>query len=357
MTFNTPINSVSFGNVAYCLIREYFSRGNDFNFIPIGNVDLSSYKEEPDFKAALDIAAKRGKFNHNRKDTTIRLWHLDGSYESVSDQRNLITFHETSELTQFEKNVLDQQDVVFVTSTYTKKVFEAFGVKCKVVYMPLGFDSRNFGKLNKKYYDDGSIVFGLFAKMEGRKNTLRVLSAWAKKYGNNKKYRLHAAISNPFIPVEQQAALINNALGGQKYWNINFLPFFGKNEQYNDVLNSIDIDLTGMSSCEGFNLPAFHTTCLGKWGVFLNAHVHADYANADNAILVEPSGFRRAEDGMFFRTGHYINQGMWVDFKDEDLIQAMEAAEKKAKTPNTLGEALKEKFNYQKTLDCLLGNV
>lgn len=357
MTFNCPINSVSFGNVSYCILREIFERGVDFNFFPIGNVDVSSYNEEPEFQKALDRAARQARVTHSRNNKTVKLWHISGAHESVSDKRNLITFHETSELTLAEKNILNQQDTIFVTSSYTKKVFEAFGVKSKIVYLPLGFDSRHYKKLDKTYYNDGSIVFGLFAKMESRKNTLRVLRSWAKKYGNNKKYRLHAAISNPFIPAEQQSAMISHALGGEKPFNINFLPFLSKNEQYNDILNSIDIDLTGMSSCEGFNLPAFQTTCLGKWGVFLNSHVHMDYATSENAILVEPSGFRRAEDGMFFRVGEQFNQGMWVDYKDDDFIQAMELAEKKAKTANTLGEALSEKFNYQKTVDILLENV
>ena len=54
-----------------------------------------------------------------------------------------------------------------------------------------------------------------------------------------------------------------------------------------------------MSGAEGWNLPAFNATALGKWSIVLNSSSHTDWANSDNSILVEPNGTETAEDGNF----------------------------------------------------------
>ena len=73
--------------------------------------------------------------------------------------------------------------------------------------------------------------------------------------------------------------IIAQALEGKTYGNINFLPRLGTNSEVNEMLNSIDIDLSGLSGAEGWNLPAFNSTCLGKWSMVLNCTSHKDWAN------------------------------------------------------------------------------
>ena len=48
---------------------------------------------------------------------------------------------------------------------------------------------------------------------------------------------------------------IRGIFDGKNYGNINFLPFLPKNSQVNDYLNSIDIDLGGMS---GVKVGTYH---------------------------------------------------------------------------------------------------
>jgi hypothetical protein len=356
MNIHCPLNSVSFGQVSLNILKELFKRGMEVNLFPNGKWDLSSYNITPEFGQFLVDSAENARDKFDRYLPGLKVWHISGLMDTYSERRYALTFHETDRLTPTEINILNSLDVVFVTSTYTKSVFESAGLSCEVVYMPLGFDSDHFSRMDEPAYDDGRIVFGLFGKLETRKSTLRVLKAWADKYGNNKKYMLHAAVTNPFIDVDIQRQMIGQVLG-KNFFNINFLPFVVKNDQYNQNLNSIDIDLTGMSRCEGFNLPAFQTLCLGKQGIFLDAHVHQDYAKDGGGIMVPTSGNMEVHDGIFFKKGEKFNQGFWPDFKDEDLIGAMEQAESVAKVRNTLGEGLKEKFNYEKTADILLSNV
>jgi hypothetical protein len=96
---------------------------------------------------------------------------------------------------------------------------------------------------------------------------------------------------------------------------------------------------------------------LGKWSVVLNEHVHKDFANESNSILVKSSGMRDAEDGIFFKKGFFVNQGLWFDFKDEDLEEALEKAAELAKTPNPNGEALATEFSWARTVDTILANI
>jgi hypothetical protein len=351
VNFNVPINQVSFGNVSYCILKEIYKRKNNVpKFFPIGNIGFDVFEEDAEFRNAVIASANGAQASFSRKDPSFKLWHINGSESAISDKRFLMTFHETDRITDAEKNILNQQDLIFVTSQYTKKVFEDGGVK-NVVYCPLGFDANHFGFVETPKED--SIKFLLTGKSENRKNTLRILALWAKKFGNDKRYSLLCQINNPFVSPEMQKMQLSQALGGKQHFNISFLPFLPKVTLFNKLLNAIDIDLTGMSACEGFNLPAFHSLALGKWGIFLNAHAHKDYATEENAILVNPSGMRLAEDGQFFRRGELFNQGEWFEFDNDEFISAMELSLTKVGTVNENGLKLKEKFNYEKTVEIM----
>ncbi len=355
-TFNAPLNRVSFGQVTISLLREIFSRNSieSFRLFPISNIDLQSFIIDENFKNNLEKSINGAQLSHNRNIPTVKLWHIQDLLNSLSDKRIAITFHETSELTDSEKNILNQLDIVIVTSSYTKQVFEDAGLK-NVVLMPLGFDTTHFKTLPQHKLD--AIVFNLSGKLEDRKNTLKILKTWNKVFGGNKKYRLNCTVFNPFISQEDQTRMVVSALGGKIPWNINFIPPQIANTDYNKVLNACDIDLTGLSSCEGFNLPAFQALCLGKWGIFLNAHVHKDYATSKNSILIEPSGMRPAHDNIFFKSDGLFNCGQWHDFKDEDLESALLESIKYAGNINKNGLTLRDQFSYSKSCDILLQSV
>ena len=353
LNVNCPLNSVSFGNVSYNILREFFKKGINVNFFPIGDrVDIGAYDKTPQaFISYLNNAANRRLLDYSALSPTFKLWHIMGSETRVGKNQALMTFHETSQLTDFEKNVLINQDKIFVTSSYTKSVFEGNGIK-NVVFVPLGFD-EDFGKTNKTYLPD-KIHFGLLGKYEYRKNTARIIKSWLKIFGNNPKYQLSCAISNPFIEKSMFQTEIFSILEGKNYNNINFVPVMNTNSEVNDFLNSIDIDLGGLSGSEGWNLPSFNATCLGKWSVVLNATAHKDWATKENSILVEPSRMKEAHDGMFFVKGSHVNQGYFFDLSDEEMSAAIEHSASFAKRPNPEGEKLVSSMTYRHTAETVL---
>jgi glycosyltransferase involved in cell wall biosynthesis len=359
ISIEAPINSLSFGNCTFNILKSLFKKGERVLLSPIGDrIDVSSFDSlDIEFSNWLENSIKSFNENHKRGNPSLKLWHINGSLSSLSNKPNLFTFYELDSPTKTEKNILENQNKVFVSSSFTKEVFEKNGVQ-NVVFCPLGFDDSSFKTTNKKYHEDGKIVFGLVGKLEKRKQHHKVLSAWAKKYGNNSNYMLNCSIRNPFIDEKSQSEAIMSILGGQKFYNINFLDFMPKNSDYNDYLNSNDI-IIGMSAGEGWGLPEFQSVCLGKHAVILNAHAYKDWANSENATLVESNSKIDCYDGIFFHKGAEFNQGQYFDWDEDEFINACEEAEKKFKENpvNEKGLELKDNFTWSNTVDTILDNI
>jgi len=357
-TLNVPINAVSFGQVSTLILRELYKRNTDINLLPIGNsADLSTQEVDQSFYNYISSKSSDFLANIRRSDACFKLWHLNGSLESVSDRRYLLSFYELDSPTKSEINIVKNHDKVFFTSKYTVDIFKLFGCN-NVHYLPLAFDKYNFSKLNKQYFNDDRIIFNLTGKLEKRKHHKKVIQTWLKKYGNQHGYHLHCAIYNPFLKEEDNKALLNSILEGKEYFNISFIGNMPKNAMYNDYLNSADI-IIGMSGGEGWGLPEFHSVAIGKHAIILNAHSYKDWANKDNSILVEPSSKIEAVDNMFFHKGQPFNQGNIFIFDDEEFIAGCEKAIERVKSNklNSEGLKLQDKFTSEKFANDVLNII
>jgi hypothetical protein len=353
--FEAPINSLSFGNVAVNLLREMWKAGHEVGLFPIGNnADASAHTIDPEFSKWIQNSID-GRFDLLKKDIpTIKLWHLNGSENRKTKEQYLLSFYECSQPTKVEKTLVDLQTKTFLSSAYSVEKFENVGCD-NVKPFTLGFDP-SFNVTGKKYLP-GRIHFGLMGKFEHRKHTAKIIKTWLERYGNNPKYLLSCCITNPFFKEDQMKSIIASTLEGKQYSNINFLPYLKSNAEVNDFMNAIDIDLTGLSGAEGWNLPSFNATCLGKWSVVLNATSHKDWANSENSILVEPSSTIPIYDGVFFNPNQPFNQGVMFDWSKESAIEAFEAAEKKIGETNESGLLLGKSFTYEKTLNQILSEI
>ena len=350
---NAPISSLSFGNVSVNILRELFKKNIDLIFFPIGDkAEMEAYdKIEPDFVKYLQ-AATNDRYSKISKDIpSLKLWHIFGSETRYSKNQSLFTFHEVSEVTNIEKNLLSLQDKIFVSSNYTKNIFNLNGLD-NVTHVPLGFDN-DFQITNKTYLQD-KIHFGILGKFENRKNTARIIKSWLKLFGNKPEYQLSCAITNPFLDKARFQNELLKVLEGKQYNNLNFVPYMQTNSEVNDYLNSIDIDLGGLSGAEGWNLPSFNATALGKWSVVINATAHKDWATKDNSILIEPSSLKDCYDDVFFKKGQSFNQGQFFDISDQEMDDAILKSLSYAKTPNPEGLKLQKQFTYEKTVETIL---
>jgi len=352
--FEAPLNQVSFGNVTYNILKVFFKKVQQdpsfkVSYFPIGNIELSAFDKMPKDFALWVKSLVDNRFTNLSKDAiTLKLWHINGAEKRMTSRQALLTFYELDQPTVAEKAIVGLQDAAFFSSSYAANSFVAAGYQ-NVQSIPLGFDP-DFYITGKKYLE-GKINFLLMGKFEKRKHTDKIVKMWAKLYGNNPKFQLTCCIINPFLPKDFTQKVIVSYK--QMASNINVLPFVTTNSEVNDILNSADIDLSGLSGAEGWGLPAFNATCLGKWSVVLNATSHKDWATRDNAILVEPSGKIEAYDGVFFKKGSEFNQGNIYDFNEDEAIQAIQKAVALAenKVLNQAGIKLGQNFTYENTVE------
>lgn len=352
--FDAPINSLSFGNVAFNFLREMWEKNIDVCLFPHGNTaDFEAFdKADPKLIEWIKFSAFNRYRKLDKKNPTLKLWHLNGAEQRVAPKQFLYTFYECDSPTEEELAIVKSQEHVFFSSSESCDIFKKYGCD-NVSFVPIGFD-KDFHKTNKKYLGDDIIHFGLIGKLEKRKNTQTIIKTWLSKYGNNPKYQLTCLVNNPFFSEEDFKNIINQTIGGKRWTNLNFLPTLKTNSEVNEVLNAIDIDLSGFSNGEGMNLSSFNATALGKWSIVSNCSAHKDWANSENAILVDPIGKQSCVDNYFFRHGAPFNQGNYYCLSVDSLIEAMEKSEKLAKTPNSNGELLREKFSYSKTIDSIV---
>ena len=347
-----PVNGLSFGQVSICILNELYKKGLEPCLFPI-NEDISSYSLDQKFVQWLKDCIKKTASNHKKDDVVFQLWHLNATALSNPSRRNvMLSFYELDSPTPAEINIASNIDKLAFTCSHSKEIFEKEGINSAVV--PLGFDSSHFAKLDKEYYDDGRIVFNLCGKLEKRKRHQKIIKAWAKKFGGDKKYHLQCSIHNHFLNKEMPA-LINRILDGKKYFNIQFLDFMSKNNVYNDYLNSADIIL-GCSGGEGWGLPEFHSVAMGKHSVIMNCTGYKEWADDKNSVLLEPASKIDSQDGVFFHKGSEYNQGKIFDFDEDSFIDCCEKAIKRVESNklNKEGLKLQSDFTYLKTTDKIL---
>jgi glycosyltransferase involved in cell wall biosynthesis len=350
---NAPINSVSFGQVSMTWLRKLYERKLALPIFSIGGqVDLSTQQIDTAFQAWLQGNINEAYATHSRSNTAIKLWHLEGSIESVSEKQVLFSFYELDHPTKQEINVGKNNTLVF-SSKYSCEVFADCGVESH--YIPLGFDSYNFKRIEKKYFSDNRIVFNVVGKLEKRKRHEKTIRTWIKKFGNNPKYFLQCAIYNPFLSEKDNAGLVHNILEGKKYFNVNFLGFMAKNHVYNDFLNSGDV-VIGTSGGEGWGLPEFHSVAMGKHAVIVDAHGYKGWATEKNSVLLKVSGKIDCYDGVFFKQGRPFSQGQIFDFNEDDLADSLDLAIARVEKDrlNAQGLKLQEEFTIDKSLDALI---
>ena len=358
LTVEAPINHLSLGNCSVAILREFWKKKIDINLIPIGPYDVGAFdKYEPEFLAWLKESSK-GLSRFSKNDDYLKLWHINGSHSRIGKRNFLYTFHELNKLTAAETNICAQYDKVFVPCEWNKEIFQNNGLT-NVDSVPLGFDSVHFKQLKGRHYDQNLTCWSIYGKFEKRKAHLEAIKGWIELYGNKPNHVLHLSLSNPFLQRGEEIKIILNQLGLPAIPHyINFLGFSSLNSEYNKVLNVADI-VIDMSRGESFSLPSFQAVALGKHAVLHNATGIKQWANAQNAVLVESSGEIEPWDGRFFGPGQDFNQGNYYDWNMDQYKDAL----KKAFTRSTFdrenkeGLKLAETFTWQKCAEGILWQV
>ncbi len=355
LNLSLPLNSLSLGQVSFNLVRELYKMGISCVIFPKGPVDLSAYQIDKKLGLYIERSINERYLRFDRKTPSLTLWHIGGSEDRVGDKNVLFSFHETSEPTSSEVNLLKQQDFTFFSSSYSVDNFKNNGIE-NVDYVPLGLD-EDFKKDEERTISEDVKHWVLCGKFEKRKKHKQIIDCWIKKYANNHDHQLTLCITNPFYDQNKLQEMYHIIFNGKpKPFNINVLPRLKTNEEMNQLYNSADFDLGGLSGGEGWNIPSFTMTALGKWSLILNATAHKNWATYENSILIEPEGMEVCYDGVFFHPEQPFNQGNFYSISNETIIASMEAVEKKFGYANQKGLEL-QNMTYRQTVEKLLKKV
>lgn len=356
LNLHIPLNGLSIGQTSFNILRELYRRKVQCVIFPYGNPDLSAYKLDEQFGKWIETSVNNRYKKVDRSVPTLAIWHIAESQFKPSNRQYLLSFHECDSPSDAEINIVNQQDHTFFTSSWSVDNFQTYGA-ANTSFIPLGLD-EDFKPSNRRLIPDDQTHWVLVGKAEARKNTEMIIRTWCAKYGGKKEHLLTLAVTNPFYKREQMEAFYSRCFDGKpKQFNINILPHLKTNAEMNSLYNSADICLSGFSRAEGWNIPAHTCVALGKQAIVTNCTAHKDWATADNAILVEPVGMKPCYDGIFFNPGQPFNQGNFYDFTSDQLVAAMEQAEKVARTPNLEGLKLAETFTYKRTVDTILAKI
>lgn len=347
-----PLSQLSFGQVAYNLLRELSKTDIQVGFFPIGNTDLSCFEPQKEFVDWLQAAINRRYELLKRDVESIKLWHLMGSDNLRTQNQTLLTFYECSEPTSYEKTIAALQKKTLFSSVYAAEKFRGSG---DVGNFACGFDQDLY--ITDKKYLEGKISWTLCGKWEKRKATKNIIQAWVKKYGNDPKHSLNLLVTNPFFSPEDNQRVLADALGNKRFYNVNNLPPLKTNKEVCELVNATDIDLSGLSFGEGWGLPSFNATALGKWSIVLNHTSHKDWATWQNSILVTPDGETPVYDGVFFKEDSPVNHGVFYSLSEVKMIGAMELAALRVGQTNTAGLELQNTHSWKNSLDNILKQV
>ena len=361
-SLHVPINSTSLGQVSTNVLYELFSRKLEPNIFPIGGVDFSSYEDilPEEFAVWLQHCIRKSLSDFKRNEPSLRIWHINGSHESVSKYPFLYFFHELDQLTATEKNILNSYEKIASPCSFTEGVCNEYGANgCKTIN--LSYNSLAFKKIDVKKYENNEIVIALAGKFEKRKHTASVIKLLKNKFGNNKKFKIHLHIFNPFFHQDPQKAMEINKMkvlescDGEIPFNFVMMPYFRKLTELNQAYNMADIVVDG-SGGESWSLPSFHMAGLGKQCVVNFNSGIKEWATDDNSIKIMPNGKISSADGLFFKEGAPFNCGNIYDLDLDSMSNGLDIALKNVTDGkvNEGGEQLSSKFTDSKFCDELL---
>jgi hypothetical protein len=354
-----PINPTSLGQVATNILIELHKKGIEPNIFPIGPVDLQSFNGllSEDFEPWLRHCCQKALASYRSNEPSIRLWHINGSHETISKHNFLYFFHELDGITKIEKNILTNYDKVFSPCKFTENVCKEYGVK-NIGTIQLGYNDLAFKEVSTEKYENNETVITLAGKYEKRKHTEKMIRILAKNFGGDSRYKVHLHVFNPFYDQQDQDRcakinhkLIADACGGQIPFNFVLMGQFPELTDLNKCYNVTDICVDG-SGGESWSLPSFHMAGLGKKVV---AHYNSGLREwAENCYLVDSNGKESAEDGIFFGRDTPFNCGNIFTFDEEEMTERIKDAIADKNFNSKTGKDLKTKFTYERMTNELL---
>lgn len=301
ISINAPINSVSYGIVSLNILRELNKR-HKVSLFPIGGFEV----EQQDVQLINDTLKNAEEFDYNSP--CLRIFHQHALHEMPRcSERIGYPIFELDTFTAREKHSLMSCDKLVVASHWAKDICEKNGINIPISVAPLGVNSE----FSATPFREDKFVVGNIGKWEFRKGHDLIPLIFAEALGEFDDVELHMLAHNRFAGPEinkEWEDYYKSKLG-------NKVVFHGRYDQHSSIPQVINNCHVGLypSRAEGWNMPALETLACGRHLIINNYSASTEFANKDNAFLVQPSGMEVAEDGFFFQSG--IGYWSTIDYK------------------------------------------
>jgi len=189
--------------------------------------------------------------------------------------------------------ILNKNDAVICPSNFNVKVFRDAGVKKPIFYIPHCYDINLY---NEKIVPldtnaDGRFVFMFIGSWKKRKGYIQLLEAWMQEFDHKDPVKLIIK-TDRYTMANKTIQDIRINLGLQKK---EIAPILLEGRVFNEVdlprfIKTANC-LVAPSLGEGFGIPPLQSMAMGIPIIVTNFSGVTDYANNNNATLIEPHGF------------------------------------------------------------------
>lgn len=251
--------------------------------------------------------------------------------------------------------ILNSLDAVATTSIWAADVLRKNGVIKPVFDVPGGVDPLLFNSKNSKL-DERKFKFLHVGKAEERKNTAKIIRAFAGAFGSDRRIRMTLCIHNVHIQGFDSQAYTYKVLqeaGLERFFNkfdiINFV------EDLTSVYNSHHAAIFPSNS-EGLGLPTLEAMACGLPVITTYNTAMMDYANDTNTILIKDLKEEPVWDPHFFPVKG--SHGTWMVPSELQLIEKMKMVYENYEEAAIIGRTaeiwVKENYTWEHAAQKLL---
>ena len=242
--------------------------------------------------------------------------------------------------------IVNTLNAVIVPSEFNVKAFEGISVPIHCVPHCLDLDLYQPGVTSRNEFREFTFLFcGTWKERKGYK---LLLQAWKEEFCGKNKALLAIKTDDT-----KHAECYVKRLFGEVPEDIRFIREVLTDDQMPSFYKSFDC-LVSPTKGEGFGLPGLQSLAVGVPIIITNYSGVTEYANKDNAYLLEPAGFETIKGPM---DGYYQLSGCrWPFIRLEDLKQSMRLAMEKKKIVGQLSR----QFGYNevaKKMDGILKEI
>jgi glycosyltransferase involved in cell wall biosynthesis len=361
INITAPVSNLGYGVVGHNFLKEYTRRGYKVAWWPIGGVD----KVEPNSGELYQKCIDNQEL-YNSDVMSLRIWHQFDLAQHVGKGLHCaLPIFELDHLKPNEAHHLSQQDIVFATSGWHKKIL----LQCPSIYdktavevVPLGVDPSIFYHDYRTSPHRAWTTFLNCGKWEKRKGHDVLIEAFNKAFEPNDRVRLWMLTHNTFLTPEY-----NNGVDGNAQWEktyketkmgdkISFLPRAQYHADVAKIMQEADCGVFP-SRAEGWNLEALEMLACGRQVILTDYSAHTEYATPENSHLIDIYEREEAYDGKWF-----FGQGNWAKFDAPQVDQLVEHLRTiytnkrdDGFTINSPGIQTASQFTWEHTVNHLLG--